>query len=301
MKKKINKSYLPVYSIKNRFNELMVWLQSVSASELADSIARHLAQKININSDLYDKLIDWNYVTNHVGSSTTHHLTDGAHTIWGAFQKASEAFPDDSVFTEMIQAMEHLGRDLFSVSGINPFVQMTPEQLAAFKEVLANKLHISKSWVNDLLLVNGIELLIAGISSIYLIFRWKQADRDEFLDYAGSMGAASIYAANPLLGLIFLIALARNFHLNKYHKPIRKLIFNKSFYKGAASTTVFFSVSALVGGPVSIGIILAIISTLYTRKLFNMNSEEIKTRLSDMLSDYLFYLQKRIGGNKSGD
>lgn len=82
------------------------------------ALAQQLAATINTpNSTVYDKAIDSVYLSTHTGGSQLHHLVDGQHDIFGAFEAAARALPGDSLWQEVMGAAQHLGKDLFSVSG----------------------------------------------------------------------------------------------------------------------------------------------------------------------------------------
>ncbi|MCA9546008.1 MAG: hypothetical protein KC613_16505, partial [Myxococcales bacterium] len=95
-------------------------LNAILASSAGDALARWTADTFNHNSSVYDAAIDSVYNQTHVGGSALHHLVDGQHSIAGAFEAAAAALPDDSLFDEVSATVEHLLRDLASVSGINP-------------------------------------------------------------------------------------------------------------------------------------------------------------------------------------
>ncbi len=53
------------------------------------ALAQQLAAAINTpNSTVYDKAIDSVYLSTHTGGSQLHHLVDGQHDIFGAFEAA---------------------------------------------------------------------------------------------------------------------------------------------------------------------------------------------------------------------
>ena len=100
----------------------------VLGSGSGHSLAQQLAGFINTpNTTVYDKAIDSVYLSTHTGGSQLHHLVDGQHDIFGAFEAAARALPDDSTWQEVMGTAYHLGKDLFAVSGL-PVVSLRPEQ-----------------------------------------------------------------------------------------------------------------------------------------------------------------------------
>jgi len=56
--------------------------------EPGHALSQWLADRFNHNFDAYDKAIDSVYNATSVGGSRYHHLVDGQHDVWGAFQSA---------------------------------------------------------------------------------------------------------------------------------------------------------------------------------------------------------------------
>lgn len=188
-------------------------LNAVLASPAGDALARWTAQTYNHNSSVYDAAIDAAYNTTHVGGSALHHLVDGHHTLAGAFDAAAGALPHDSLYDEVAGAVEHLLRDMASVSGINPLVSFEPSTLGSLQDGLAATLGVSRSWTADALTINAPEALGGSLGALSLVLGWRQADAVRFGRLAGSLGIAALLSANPLLGLVALAGAARAFHV----------------------------------------------------------------------------------------
>lgn len=188
-------------------------LNAVLASPAGDALARWTAQTYNHNSSVYDAAIDAAYNATHVGGSALHHLVDGHHSLGGAFDAAAAALPHDSLYDEVAGAVEHLLRDLASVSGINPLVSFEPSTLASLQDGLAATLGVSRSWTADALTVNAPEALGGSLGALSLVLGWRQADAVRFGRLAGSLGIAALLSANPLLGLVALAGAARAYHV----------------------------------------------------------------------------------------
>ena len=160
--------------------------------------AQTLAAVINTpNVTVYDKAIDSVYLSTHVGGSRLHHLLDGQHDIFGAFEAASKALPDDSLWQEVLGTAQHLGKDLFSVSGL-PVVSVNPDTYAKMSNWAHDHLHISKRWLGDLLQINGMELFSGMLAAAAVVVGYHQADIHQLSELCATSGLAGVLSANPI-------------------------------------------------------------------------------------------------------
>ncbi|MBR2144462.1 MAG: hypothetical protein IKK73_01925 [Akkermansia sp.] len=170
----------------------------VLGSASGHGLAQRLAELINTpNTTVYDKAIDSVYLSLHTGGSKLHHLVDGQHDIFGAFEAASKALPDDSLWQEIMGTAQHLGKDLFSVSGL-PVVSLEPGQFHAMSTWLNEHLHIPKDWLGDMLQINSLELFGGVLSTAAVVVGCKQKDVKKLAELAASSGLAGALAANPI-------------------------------------------------------------------------------------------------------
>lgn len=170
----------------------------VLGSGSGHSMAQQLAEMINTpNVTVYDKAIDSVYLNTHTGGSQLHHLVDGQHDIFGAFEAASKALPDDSLWQELMGTAQHLGKDLFSVSGL-PVVSLEPGQFHAMSTWLNEHLHIPKDWLGDMLQINSLELFGGVLSTAAVVVGCKQRDVKNLAELAAASGLAGALAANPI-------------------------------------------------------------------------------------------------------
>lgn len=174
------------------------------------TIAAWLAATFNKNFDDYDRAIDAVYNATHVGGSRFHHIVDGQHTLFGAFKAVEGVRADDSFIDELMQASEHLVRDTASVSGINPFFGLSPDQFDSLAACVQH-LGVSKIMLADALTVNGPEV-IGGILALGGGLKLARDKRnDDISNLAGACMVSSLISANPLLltvaatGLVYAI------------------------------------------------------------------------------------------------
>ena len=238
-----------------------VWVNAILAPKEFVKLIEDWFTRFNINKDIYDTAID---SARHIGGSKLHHLIDGQHTVWDAFKAAKDASPEDTFFQEVTNTAEHLIRDMCSKSGISPFFCFTKDSYDKF----ASFSHIPREWLRDVLTFNTAELIGASVATVALVFGWSKMQSKQFAEYAGALGISAIVSANPLLGLVVIISTARAFTVAKKEKGFEKIKLGlaKSALKGTITPSIVISLSALIGGPVYIGLILGIIVAILVRK-----------------------------------
>ena len=170
-------------------------------------IVSNLAHWLNgPNTTVYDKAIDSVYLQTHVGGSTLHHLIDGQHDIVGAFRAASNALPDDSLWQEVVGTAHHLGKDLFSVSGL-PLFSLEPQTYHQASGWLQDTFHLPKAWLGDFLQVNGLELFAGLLSASAVVLGYQQRDIGRLAELGGASGLAAALSANPIAMAAATVAL----------------------------------------------------------------------------------------------
>jgi len=228
--------------------------QGALAGALGHDLASWLARNFNLNMDDYDKAIDSVYNSSRAElGSLYHHLTDGNHTFFGAVKAVSSVSPDDGFLREIYEALEHLVRDLCSVTGINPFFYVSPEALDWMASVL-RPFGISKLYLADAMTLNAVELLGAIAATLTFGVRGDRMDDNRITELLGSMLTAAVASANPLLLTVFAWQLFR-FVKAKQKTSLTHLGYHMG--KGAlvtGSVALASSALAAVGCPVWINI-----------------------------------------------
>ncbi|MFC0216610.1 hypothetical protein ACFFK0_29875 [Paenibacillus chartarius] len=226
------------------------------SAPLGDPLSSLLAKEFNHNFDEYDQAIDAVYNQTHIGGSGLHHLLDGQHTVWGAFEAVRDVRTDDTFVTEMLQAGEHLLRDMLSKSGINPLFSLSKEQFDQLGNMVSH-LGVSKTFLADALTFNGPELLggMGGLAAALLL--GNQPDPSRLSRLSGGLLVSSLVTANPILfpiaagGMVYAAV--------KSGDPIRAI---KQSGKGAFVSGSALLASTLVGGPVWIGCLAGVATAL---------------------------------------
>lgn len=261
---------------KDLFTSGVIGFDGALAGDTGHSLAQWLAIKFNHNFDAYDKAIDLTYNTTHIGGSNYHHLLDGQHSLWGAFKAVKHVNADDSWLTQMIQASEHLFRDMMSVAGINPFFSLTPHQFDTISNIVSN-VGISKAYLADALTINGPELLGGSIALLTALIMGRKADPSTLSTFAGACLTSAFISANPMMLPIAAGAMA--YAIWKSDDK-RNIFINAG--KGAIVSGTVFLISNLVGGPVWLGCTAGILTAIAVRKALD-NPIEAFQRAIDII------------------
>jgi hypothetical protein len=249
------------------------------------SLAQWMAKEFNHNFDDYDRAIDAVYNRTHEGGSGYHHLLDGQHSVWGAFRAVKDVKADDSFLTEFLQAGEHLLRDVASVSGINPFFSLNPEQLETLTQ-LVQPFGISKPFLVDALTVNGPELLGGTIAVLSTLLVGKKQDPAAVSRLSGAYILSSIASGNPALFPIAAGGLAYSL-VNSENKQ-EALIQGG---KGAIVSGGALLVGGIVGGPVWIGCLASVAAAISLNYAIE-NPDKTFTRVKEMIKPSSSILRK---------
>lgn len=205
-------------------------------------IATQLAHWLNgPNTTVYDKAIDSVYLQTHVGGASLHHLLDGQHDICGAFHAAADALPNDSLWQEVAGTAHHLGKDLFSASGV-PLFSLEPQTYHQASTWMRNTMHLPKSWLGDLLQVNGLELFSGLLASAAVVLGYRQADIGRLAELGGASGLAGVLSANPLAMAAAAVALVLAWKGRGSAAPI-----GKGILIGTGATAAVHTVGAGLG------------------------------------------------------
>jgi hypothetical protein len=99
-----------------------------------------------------------------------------------------------------------------------PLVSISRDNYDAVADALSQRLGVPKSWVADAMTVNGAELFASSFGVIALALNWTKDDKERFGDIAATIGLSGAFSANPVLGLVSLISLAKAFQQGRQDK-----------------------------------------------------------------------------------
>jgi hypothetical protein len=217
-----------------------------------------LAHLINTpNSTIYDKAIDAVYNNTRIGGSLTHHIVDGHHGFIGALESASSALPNDTLPQEVCGTAVHLYKDLFSKMGL-PLTSMTPDEYHGFSGWLSSTYGVSKSWVADLMQVNGMELFAAALSAAAIYFGVNHIDALQLFEIAGSLAIGGLIAGNPLSIICGALSLVLAWRIKKSGQSWSPAML--AFGRGLAATGAALALGSVLAGFAATGVIPAIIT-----------------------------------------
>ncbi len=238
---------------RRSMSDSAIWLNAILASDFSTNLDRWLGKAFNEGiPSVYDQAVDAVYNATHIGGGQLHRLLDGSHTVWGMWDKVRDARPDDTFLQEVLGYASTLGKDLASPVGIPLFGMSKPsyDQVAGF---LNATFHIPRRWFSDMLHVNATELVGASIATISVALNWNTAETRKFAELAAGLGISSIANANPALAVVSLVTLSRS--VMKANKQGKLTDVVNGLTRGGIGTGAFLATSAVVGGPVWIGLL----------------------------------------------
>lgn len=246
-------SRVPMRAGERTWNGSASLANAILASDFSHNIEGWLTKTFNVGvPSVYDKAADATYAATHIGGGQLHRLFDGSHTVWGMWDKVQEARPDDTLLQEVVGFATAYGKDLSSHVGM-PLFGLTKDSYNQVAGALNEAFAIPRPWFQDVLHVNGAELIGGSIGVIAVALRWTKADTREFASLAGSLGLSAIASANPALGVVTLATLAKAFMHAKGKEDYVDAL--EGLAKGGLGTGAFLATSAAVGGPVWIGMV----------------------------------------------
>ena len=130
---------------------------------------------------------------------------------------------------------------------------------------------ISRSWLNDLVTYDAVELIVGSISILAVALNWNNDDVEEFSSLVGGMGLSAAVSANPLMLIVTVVALARAFHVARKTGDWKE--FTDGLLKGGICTGAVLLVtsSSLVSGPAVVvlltGICVGILANQATKRV----------------------------------
>jgi hypothetical protein len=199
-------------------------------------------------------------------SPNNHRILDGGHGFFESIQKAKEVggeqgWSDTETFTTWFQSYF---TDLSSPAGMPAFGDAT-DNMYAF---LRNFLSLDEATARDLVTVNGqeaIEAILGGtLAGVSLFFAWKKQDKENFSKAIGSIGLGAAVSMNPAVLCIIVVAAALGYNT---------LVCKKAIQRGGIVSFVAMGTSALLPGPVLLGLIPGVVLAMYVNKKMGKDFE----------------------------
>lgn len=217
----------------------------------------------------YDRAMDAVYNATHVGGGL-HRLFDGGHDLLGAWNACADAaHKSGDAFTEQVAGyLAAVWKDCVTPMGL-PLGTWDKASFDGTATILAD-MGVSKVWLAKMVSVNA-ENLLGGVSGVVsVIFNWNAADSERFAEMVGSFGISSVFALNPLIGVIALVCLARAYQRARQEEAGlahgRMLL---SIGKGGIGSAVFLGTMSLLSAHVWIGLVVGLCAMMAAYQVFD--------------------------------
>lgn len=244
-----------------------ILLNAVLASNLSHSMETWTKSLVEGMPTVYDKAMDQVYNSTNIGGGQLHRLLDGSHDLVGAWKAIHNARSDDSLFQEAMGYFSGLWNDLWTPVGL-PIKTLSKDQYGQFAGFLNDKFSIPRSWSQDILHINGVELFGASVGAIAVALHWKRKDVKRFSTLCGSLGVSALVSANPMLGVLATAGLAKSFADARNHGGDYAQFVN-GLAKGGIGTGVLLGTAGVVGGPAFVGLLAGFCMGIAAHKVLN--------------------------------
>jgi len=233
-------------------------LSSEVSTQIADAT---WFRSLNEFSSEVSKAMDHNFIKEKISevmTPTNHRILDGGHDFFSSISKAKEIGEQNDwssykVFEEWAKAYF---TDLSSPAGVPIFGKFSDDIHKYLKD-----LGVSDKEAADILTINGQEALESimngAISAVALIFAWKAKDKEAFSKSIGFIFVSGTATMTPVALIVAIVALAFGFNT---------LVCKESITKGILSSGFTLAISAAIPGPVLLGLVPAVILTIYLNK-----------------------------------
>jgi hypothetical protein len=248
--------------IGDRVGDPALWVSTALSTDFSRRFTEWTEWVSESAPSVYDKARDSIYNAINEGGSQLHRLIDGQHGVLDSWSVVKEALPNDTTIDEIIGYFSSLWKDMATPQGV-PLVSISRENYDVMADALTETLGVPRSWVSDALTVNGAELFASSFGVISLALNWNKEDKDKFGEIAGTIGLAAAFSANPVMGLVCLVTLARAFHKGRSKQAYTEVL--NGLAKGGMGTGIFIGVASFVGGPTWVGLLVGLCLAVFAR------------------------------------
>ena len=222
--------------IQGKLSELKDGVSGIieNAGEKLDNITGFSLPVLLASEGYYKKVVDYLNETYHIhnenpaiqevmdslahakgyGGAAFHRIADGRHSITGAWESVSKAYPDMETGEKIKGIFGHLWSDFHSRVGVALFSFDNHE---SFKE-FCDSLHLSPKLVQDLFTVNSTELIGTSLSVIPTLFRLNEMEATDFARVASRLGILTAIGQGQfeaVSGVFSLVMLGKSFYMAK--------------------------------------------------------------------------------------
>jgi hypothetical protein len=246
-----------------RVSEPALWAAAALSTDFSRKFTEWTEWVSQAAPTVYDKSVDAVYNATREGGSELHRLIDQQHDLFAMWRAVKDALPNDSSIDEIGGYFSALWKDMATPQGI-PFTSISREDYDALADALNQTFGIPRSWVSDSLTFNATELLASSLGVVALALNWSSEDKERFGEIASTLGIAGAISANPLLGLVALVSLARAFNEGQDKQAYTEVL--NGMVKGGIGTGVLIAVTAVISGPAWVGLVVGLCLSIYIRK-----------------------------------
>jgi hypothetical protein len=235
---------------------------TVLSSEVTTQIAdASWFRGLNKFTSEVSKAMDHNFIQSKMSGGmtpTNHRILDGGHDFFSSIEKAREIGEQND--WEALKVFEEWAKayftDMSSPAGVPILGKFSEDIFYLLKEM-----GLTEREAADFVTINGqeaMEIIMSGsISALGLIFAWKEQDKEAFSRSIGFIVVSGAATMTPASLIVAIMALGFGYNT---------LICRESVAKGILGAGLTMTVSAVIPGPVLLGLVPGIILTIYANK-----------------------------------
>ncbi|NNU80403.1 macrodomain Ori organization protein MaoP [Halovulum dunhuangense] len=253
----------------NGASEVGLWVSALVADrELASNLSRMTGDTFNNVSDVYTKAMDGAFAEGLKAGSdyvapSLHRLVDGGHSLLGSFEMAREAMTNDTQLEELSGWVRAYLSDLSSPVGM-PVATLSEATYRAFDAVV-RAAGLPNGWALDAMTFNLEELVSAVVPGLAVLLNWNDAERERFIQMLGGLTVSATVSASPIALLVLIVGAARAMQ-NKNGEGRNAKRFITAFSEGGLLSGIVVTSSAVIGGPVWIGMVAGILVVMLAKQ-----------------------------------
>lgn len=242
------------------------WLTAALADrDWANGVGGWFGDQFNTLSNVYTKAMDGAHAEPlRAGSEyllpNLARIFEG-HGLADSWAKVREALDHDTFFQELTNWSAAYASDLSSSAGM-PVATLSQESFAVISGMFG-KVGISTEWVGDAITFNLEEILASAVPGLAVVLRWNASTTEEFRRMVGAMFPATLVSANPIMLLLLVVALAKGFAVSGKLDSTGAA----SVAEGGLLSGLVMATSAIIAGPVWVGMVGGILLAMFARKL----------------------------------
>ena len=241
---------------------------------------------------IYDKAMDATHIAHPSGAF--HRLWDEGHSLTDAWKAVATASPNDTFTEEIAGYLAAIWKDVITPMGL-PFATVNRDWFNATHTSL-HGIGISKAQLADALSYTGTELAGAALGAVAMLLCWDKAETERAANLAGSLGLSTLCAANPVLGIVAIACFARAVQTAKAAKGRTRFVVG--LMKGGLGSGALIATSAVIGGPVWIGLVAGLIASILVHHAVVKGAHQVEAVDWSRVRDWAVEMFRGMGSAK---